>query len=175
MQYILSLFTSFVSIFDTTVTLVEYVAPFPEQQQEWSVEYNIDPEIWCLAENIYHESKGEPIEGKISVAKATLNRVKSPNFPNTVCEVVYQPSNNPNRPLACAFSWTCAKIKPEIINFEKWDESAEIGAFMYYDLIKSDIQAKHYVRCGIRRLWMIEMYQSKKVHNHCFYRKRSRS
>jgi len=51
----------------------------------------------CLVCNCYHESRGEPQEGKIAVAKTVLSRAQSRSYPNTVCKVVYQPWQ---------FSWT---------------------------------------------------------------------
>lgn len=51
-----------------------------------------DPaDILCLSEAIYHEARGEPWSGRLAVATVILNRVRSPLFPNTVCEVVRQP------------------------------------------------------------------------------------
>jgi spore germination cell wall hydrolase CwlJ-like protein len=59
-------------------------------------------QIQCLAKNIYFEARNEPIEGQIAVAFVTLNRVKSPDFPNTICEVVEQRTTK-----VCQFSWYC--------------------------------------------------------------------
>jgi spore germination cell wall hydrolase CwlJ-like protein len=53
--------------------------------------------IDCLALNIYHEARGEPLEGLLAVAAVTLNRVWHKRFPNSICEVVWQPRQ---------FSWT---------------------------------------------------------------------
>lgn len=44
----------------------------------------------CLAMNIYHEARGEPLQGQYAVAHVTINRVKSDEFPNDVCGVVVQ-------------------------------------------------------------------------------------
>ena len=58
----------------------------------------VDPvEQECLAMNIYHESRGEVIEGQVAVAHVTMNRVKHSNWPTSICDVVYQPYQ---------FSWT---------------------------------------------------------------------
>ena len=46
---------------------------------------------FCLAKNIYHEARGEDLVGQYAVAQVTLNRVMSPRYPNTICEVVMQP------------------------------------------------------------------------------------
>lgn len=45
----------------------------------------------CLALTIYHEARGETPKGQKAVASVVLNRKKSPRFPNTICEVVFQP------------------------------------------------------------------------------------
>lgn len=66
---------------------------------------NLDPsEVTCMAQNIYHEARGESLEGQKAVAHVTLNRMNSPAYPHTVCGVVYQPSQ---------FSWT-TDGRPEI-------------------------------------------------------------
>ena len=44
----------------------------------------------CLATAIYFEARGEPIRGQIAVGQVILNRVRSPQFPQTICGVVYQ-------------------------------------------------------------------------------------
>lgn len=50
----------------------------------------ITPEDICMAQNIYHEARGEPYEGKVLVAQVTLNRVKARRWKDTVCDVVYE-------------------------------------------------------------------------------------
>jgi spore germination cell wall hydrolase CwlJ-like protein len=57
-------------------------------------------EIYCLAQVIYFEARGEPIKGQIAVAQVTINRKNSNLFPNTICKVVSQ-----TKP--CQYSWYC--------------------------------------------------------------------
>lgn len=40
------------------------------------------------------EAKGEPYQGKVAVAMVVLNRVASPEFPNSIHDVIYQPLEN---------------------------------------------------------------------------------
>lgn len=54
-------------------------------------------EVKVLALNMYHEARDQGINGMIMVGEVTLNRVNHPEYPDTVCEVVYQPGQ---------FSWT---------------------------------------------------------------------
>jgi len=44
-----------------------------------------------LARAINGEARGEPYEGQVAVGAVILNRVKSPDFPNTIAGVIYQP------------------------------------------------------------------------------------
>lgn len=77
-------------------------------------------ETTCLAQNIFYEAVGEPLEGKLAVAAVTLNRVKHSYFPNTICEVVYQRNSR-----GCQFSWTCGpKTK---FHKESFDEAYAIA------------------------------------------------
>ena len=59
-------------------------------------------ELYCLAKNIYFESRNQPKLGQIAVAQVTMNRVNSPKFPDSVCGVVQQLSlihiSEPTRP-----------------------------------------------------------------------------
>ncbi len=48
-------------------------------------------DIYLLAKCIHAEARGEPYVGQVAVAAVILNRVKDPNFPNTISGVIYQP------------------------------------------------------------------------------------
>lgn len=56
-----------------------------------TLESNYDDDIFLLASIIHGEARGEPYEGQVAVGAVVLNRVASPNFPNSVAEVIYQP------------------------------------------------------------------------------------
>ena len=50
-----------------------------------------DREQDCLANAVYFEARGEPIEGQLAVAEVVLNRTRSGRYPVTICDVVTQP------------------------------------------------------------------------------------
>ncbi len=50
-----------------------------------------DEKLDVLARIIYAEARGEPYIGQVAVGAVVLNRVKSPEFPNTILDVIYQP------------------------------------------------------------------------------------
>lgn len=56
-----------------------------------------EDDLFCIVQNVYHEARGEDVLGQAAVAHVTLNRVRSPAYPDTVCGVVWQPGQ---------FSWT---------------------------------------------------------------------
>lgn len=74
-------------------------------------------DVACLARNIYHEARGEPVEGQIAVAQVTVNRVRTGDFGNSICKVVYAPRQ---------FSWTLDKNK-RVKNDKAWDTSVAIA------------------------------------------------
>lgn len=53
-----------------------------------SAGYDFDSLYW-LSRIISAESQGEPLEGKIAVGNVVLNRVASPDFPDTIFEVIF--------------------------------------------------------------------------------------
>ncbi|MGI5892474.1 MAG: spore cortex-lytic enzyme [Bacillota bacterium] len=54
-----------------------------------SSNYNSD-NVTLLARAIHAEAEGEPYIGKVAVGAVLLNRINSPDFPNTLSGVVYQ-------------------------------------------------------------------------------------
>ena len=50
----------------------------------------LETALMCMAFNIYHEANNQSMLGQIAVGQVVMNRVASPSFPNTVCEVVNQ-------------------------------------------------------------------------------------
>jgi len=46
--------------------------------------------ILCMATAIYYESRSESLLGQVAVATIIMNRVNSPAYPETVCEVFHQ-------------------------------------------------------------------------------------
>lgn len=48
-------------------------------------------DLYLLAKCVYAEARGEPYAGQVAVAAVILNRVASPDFPNSISGVIYQP------------------------------------------------------------------------------------
>jgi spore germination cell wall hydrolase CwlJ-like protein len=61
----------------------------------------LDQDLRALALNIYHEA-GAGRQAMLAVGWLTLNRLRHPDFPNSLYEVVYDANG-----AGCAFHWTC--------------------------------------------------------------------
>ena len=48
-------------------------------------------DLYLLAKCIHAEARGEPYTGKVAVGAVILNRVASPDFPDSIYGVIYQP------------------------------------------------------------------------------------
>lgn len=55
-----------------------------------SKKYISNHDVFLISQVVYAESRGEPYEGKVAVASVILNRLMSPDFPNTVEGVIKQ-------------------------------------------------------------------------------------
>ena len=91
-------------------------------------------ETTCLIQNIYHEARGESIEGKIAVGYVTINRLQNPQFPKTICGVVYQ---------ACQFTWSCAKNSSEM-DLDEWRESSEVAKNLLEGKYSNTVKNSYY-------------------------------
>ena len=58
----------------------------------------------CLAEAMYYEARGEGLDGQMAVAEVVYNRMRSGNYPKTLCEIVFEGSGLRT---GCQFSFTC--------------------------------------------------------------------
>lgn len=50
-----------------------------------------EQDIQILANAVYGEARGEPYEGQVAVAAVILNRLESPEFPDSISGIIFQP------------------------------------------------------------------------------------
>jgi spore germination cell wall hydrolase CwlJ-like protein len=84
----------------------------------------------CLSMNIYHEARNDGITGQRAVAWATMNRVSSDKYPDTICDVVYQAEFNENGiPFKnkCQFSWFCDGKSDDVKDQAAWRVAERIA------------------------------------------------
>ncbi len=119
-------------------------------------------ELGCLAMNIYQEGRSEPTQGKLAIAAVTMNRVASRHYPNTVCEVVWQPKQ---------FSWTNLKTKYHTIKDAKaWVKAIEIADLFMHGADWNGVgDAKHYHTTAVQPNWSDNERVVAQIGNHLFY------
>ena len=118
-----------------------------------------EKQLNCLAQNIYHESRGESIQGQFAVAFVTLNRTEDENFPRSICGVVYQKGQ---------FSWT--KHKPIISEGGAWCTAlilAKIALYLHAKG-KDNTQGAVYFDGG-KHKQNFHQIQTVRIGNHSFY------
>lgn len=118
----------------------------------------VDKEVTCLAKNIYHESRGEPIKGQIAVALVTINRTKHENYPSTVCGVVYDKGQ---------FSWTSSPTR--IVNNTAWKSAIELAeAVLEGNITLPNFNALYFHNVSIRPKWKTQV-RPLRIGNHVFF------
>lgn len=127
-------------------------------------------QIRCLAMNIYHEARGEPIAGQYAVAEVTLNRTHSRAFPSSVCQVVYQKHWNPKRKENIyAFSWTGMSL-PTHFHSAAWRQAWEIArTVLTSDHVPTLHGALYYHTIDIKPGWSQRHKRIAIIGRHIFY------
>jgi Cell Wall Hydrolase len=127
-------------------------------------------ELRCLAENIYFEARGEPVNGQVAVAEVTLNRLHSPNFPRTICDVVHEKGWDPARKRFVAhFSWTgqpdhSAPAGPA------WKQAQKIASAAYNEIYAPEVPgALFYHTTSVHPAWAKTRKAIATIGNHIFY------
>ena len=152
-----------------------------EKIEKRNIFLNIE-DVMCMAKNIFFEAAVESTAGKLAVAQVTLNRVNSKNYPNTICDVVYEgrhhASGFPKRD-QCQFSWYCDGRGDEPAESQLWIDSQDLAKYVILrqgDLIDITDGATHYhARYIDAPRWAIQKKVTAKIDEHIFYRGRGHS
>lgn len=119
--------------------------------------------LTCLALNIYFEARSEDLQSQVAVGQVTLNRVSSPNYPNTVCEVVKQKGQ---------FSWYSDGLSDKPKEALAWTRSLALADQM----LAKPIQVKcvdsstHYHADYVKPYWAKIFKKTCKIGTHIFYK-----
>lgn len=108
--------------------------PKNTQTEVYSANAGSTSNVQLIARAINGEARGEPYEGQVAVGAVILNRVKNPNFPNTIAGVIYQSGaftavsdGQINQPIAEGS--TVVKAAQDALN--GWDPTG--GAIYYFN------------------------------------------
>lgn len=122
----------------------------------------------CLAKAVYFEARSETELGQLAVAKVVLNRVKDPQYPKTICGVVYQGSDRRN---SCQFSFACDGMADEVRSQAAWSRSKTIArrAIAGDQTVRIMSTATNYHADYVRPKWSRDMRRLIKIGRHIFY------
>lgn len=123
----------------------------------------------CLVTALYFEARSEPDDGQIAVGQVIMNRVKSPDYPDTICGVVYQGSQ---RNTGCQFSFTCDGKPDRPESQAEWDRSVRLANLVLEGKVWLPRigNSTHYHANYVRPTWRREMNRTNKVGRHIFYK-----
>lgn len=130
----------------------------------------LDPELRCLALNIYFEARGEPEAGRLAVGHVVLNRMEDPRFPDTICAVVKQ--GGEDRLHRCQFSWWCDGQSDTPRDAAAWAQSRQAAQKVYWALDPDPTGGAlwyhaHYVAPD----WRHRFVRSAVIGQHIFYQR----
>ena len=122
----------------------------------------------CLAQAIYFEARGEPLEGRMAVAQVVLNRARDRRYPNEVCGVVFQ---NADRRHRCQFSFACDGRSDRPRDRHAWASAVRLARILgsggYRDITEG---ATHYHALYVRPAWSKALAPTRTIGRHRFYR-----
>ena len=122
----------------------------------------------CLTQAVYYEAALEPTEGQEGVAQVVLNRVRDPNYPNTVCGVVYQGAE---RTTGCQFSFSCDGSLSRAPIRWAWDRAARVAERALAGHVAPRVgTATHYHADYVHPWWSPTLAKITQVGAHIFYR-----
>ena len=120
-------------------------------------------DVFCLAKNIYHEAGIEDELGKYAVAQVTLNRMKNPKYPTTVCDVVYDYAQ---------FSWTLKKsIRWTRPKGPLWAQSVKVAeqVLIHGHRVQGLEKANYYHADYVNPRWKKPSAKIAQIGTHIFY------
>lgn len=122
----------------------------------------------CLARAVYFEARSETELGQLAVAKVILNRVKDPEYPKSICGVVYQGSGRRN---SCQFSFACDGLPDDVRSAAAWSNSKRIAQMaMSGDAKVAAVgSATNYHADYVNPAWAKSMRRLIKIGHHVFY------
>jgi len=136
----------------------------------------ISAAVLCMAMNIYHEARGEPLAGQIGVAHSVLNRVADLRYPSTVCGVVKQAKYHGwdmDTPIRnqCQYSWFCDGKSDHPQDGKAMLEATILAQYVLHgDSIDIIEGATHYHADYVHPYWADHMEITVKLGSHIYYR-----
>jgi len=138
----------------STISLALFMAPMAQP----SLPFVDEASFRCMMETLYHEARGEGVQGMEAVASVVMNRAKRSK--KSVCSVVHERKQ---------FSWLHVtkdkRIRGNIMNILSITHKALSGV-----LVDVTQGATFYHATYVKPSWAKHKVMTVKINNHIFYR-----
>ena len=122
----------------------------------------------CLTQAAYYEAGANGPEAEAAVAQVVLNRVRHPDFPKSVCGVVYQGAA---RDTGCQFTFTCDGTMARPVDLAAWNEARKVAERALNGYVVAAIGASTYYHADyVFPVWAPTLQKTATVGPHIFYR-----
>jgi len=122
----------------------------------------------CLTQAVYFEAALEPDAGQAAVAQVVLNRVRDPNYADTVCGVVFEGAE---RVTGCQFSFTCDGSLSQAPVAWAWERARKVAEKALSGEVAGEVgTATHYHADYVDPWWAPTVARVTKIGAHVFYR-----
>jgi hypothetical protein len=124
--------------------------------------------VRCLTNAVYYEAALEPLDGQRAVAQVVVNRLRDPNFPKSVCGVVYE---GWERLTGCQFSFTCDGALARGPIPALWERSRKVAEDALNGYVMAAVgAATHYHADYVAPYWAPALVKITQIGQHIFYR-----
>lgn len=116
-----------------------------------------DADLYLLSQCVWHEARGEGVNGWIAVAEVVMNRVASPLYPDTIHDVIYQTGSDGSYQFSYADEIAGCTPSEDVINitrmvldgktailnnkdvlyFRRWENTDAWGSYPFYKKINN--------------------------------------
>ncbi len=123
----------------------------------------------CLSEVMYYEARGEGSSGQKAVAEVVFHRMRTGNYGNSICAVVYEGANRPS----CQFSFTCNGDMRRAKERGAWRDAEFLAARIMTGevrLANSTGGATNFHAISVDPVWAPTLKRTAQIGKHIFYR-----
>ncbi len=123
----------------------------------------------CLSEVMYYEARGEGETGEKAVAEVVFHRMRTGNYGQSICAVVYEGADKPG----CQFSFACNGDLREPKSPQAWLRAQVLAArILTGEEHLGDITegATSYHAVSVQPDWANELERTVQIGNHIFYK-----
>ncbi len=123
-----------------------------------------DRDLMCLALNVYHEARNQPLEGQLAVAHVTLNRLEDSLGSASICDVVFR---------ARHFSWTRDPAKRRVKSAREttaWETAQRVARMAMEDRDADPVDGSTFFHAvWVQPDWAAAFVRVRQIGDHVFY------